>query len=195
MLRVERLTAGAAGAALTFDVPHGKCVGLLGRDAVTLLHLAECVCGIRVPATGRVLIDDLDVLRDHERTRVRIAVTLARAAHSLTSLGEHATTMAATRRPRMKAADAIARLGLRAEMRLNTPAAKSAAALVGALIPDASLVILHDPFQELSDDTRAKAIEWIRSLAASETSFLMMGTEERDVRAVSHSVIEIGAGR
>jgi ABC-type thiamine transport system ATPase subunit len=95
----------------------------------------------------------------------------------------------------MTVADGIARLGLNARLRLNTPSAKSAAALIAAILPDAAIVVLHDPFRDLSDDIRAKSIEWIRSLAESGTSVLITGTSERDVRSVSHSVIEIGAGR
>jgi ABC-type sugar transport system ATPase subunit len=194
MLRVEGLTI-AGSQALTFDVPNGRCVGLLGKDAAALRHVAECIGGIRLPAAGRVLIDDLDIQRDQDRARRRIAVGIARAAHALTSLGEHARTIAGTRPVRVTAAAGIARLGLDPDLRLTTPAARAAAALTAALLPDATVVVLHDPFRNLETDVRVKAIDWIRSLAESGASLFVTGTEERDVRGVSHSVIEFGAGR
>lgn len=181
--------------ALTFDVADGRSVGLLDRDLAALLHVAECVCGLRKPRTGRVLVDDVDLARSDE-ARASVAVNLSRAAHSLTSLGEHVGVVAAMRgKLRMPLADGIARLGLDASRQLNTPAAKSAAALLCALLPDARAVVLHDPFRDLDHTTRDKAITWIRALADSGASLLITGAEERDVRAVSHSVIEAGAGR
>jgi len=195
LLRVEGLAAGAGVNPLSFDVPAGRCVGLLNRDISALLRVVECACGIRRPFAGRVLIDDLDVAAEHDRMRPRIAVGLARAAHHLTSLGEHAAAVSGSRRTRVSVKDGLARLGLDARTRLNTGAAKSAAALVAALMPDAPVVILHDPFRDLDEGTRVKGIDWIRSLSESNVSVLVTGAEERDVRAVSHSVIEIGAGR
>jgi len=195
MLRVEGLAPNAGDSALTFDIPNGRCVGLLGRDVRALRQIAECVCGIRVPAAGRILIDDLDIQRDQDHARRKIAVSFPGTAHRLTTLGEHAGVIARTRPSRITAAAAIARLGLDAKMQLATPATKAAAALVAALLPDAALVVLHDPFRNLENEVRVKAIDWIRSVSDSGTSLLVTGTEERDVRAVGHSVIETGAGR
>lgn len=195
MLRVEGLMPTAGGTALTFDIPNGRCVGLLGKDLGALRQIADCVCGIRVPVAGRILIDDLDIQRDQDRARLQIAVNFSRTAHRLTTLGEHARTIAGTRPSRATVAAAMSRLGLDAKMRLAAPSARAAAALIAALLPTAALIVLHDPFEDLENDVREKAIAWIRSLSDSGTALLFTGTEERDVRAVSHSVIELGAGR
>jgi ABC-type multidrug transport system ATPase subunit len=195
MLRVDGLAPFAGVNPLSFDVPAGRCAGLLSSDVHALLAIAECTCGIRIPFAGRVLIDDLDVARQRDRTQPQIAAGLARAAHHLTSLGEHAAAVSASRRTRMPVTEGLARLGLDARTRLNTGPAKSAAALLAALLPAAPVVILHDPFRNLDDATRAKSIDWIRALSESSVSVLVTGTEERDVRAVSHSVIEFGASR
>lgn len=201
MLRAEGLVARAGNTALTFDVEKGRCVGLLGSDLDALCRISECVSGIRVPAAGHVRITaldsnaQLDVHRDADRVRRQIAVRLPETAHRLTTLGEHLAAVAGARPARVTAASAMARLGLDPKMPLATSSARSAAALAAALLPDAPLVILHDPFQSLDAGVRAKGIDWIRSLASSGTSVLVTGTEERDVRAVSHAVIEIGAGR
>lgn len=196
MLRVEGLPTHIGGASLTFDVAESQCAGLLGRDLAVLLTLAENITGLRAPVTGRVLLDDIDTHRDRERARARIAVGLSRAAHPLTTLVEHAATVSATRAAlRISVPAAIARLGLNAGTRLSTPAAKSAAALLAALLPDVGLVVLHDPFRGLDAGTRTNAIDWIRSLGSSRTSVVITGAEERDVRAVSHFVIDVGAGR
>jgi len=193
-LRVEGLPVGGTSA-LTFDVKDGQCAGLLGRDLAALRDVTDAIGGLRVPGAGRILIDDRDILADRDRTLRETAVAIARAAHPSTTLGEHAGTIASARKTRMTAADGIARLGLLPRMRLNTPAARAAASLIGALIADARVIVLHDPFRDLASDTREKAIAWIRSLAGSDVAVVITGSEERDVRAVSHLVIDVGAGR
>jgi len=195
VLRVEGLSAEAAEKPLTFDVAAGCCVGLLGRDLDALSRIARALSGLRQPSAGRVLIDTVDVHRD-EQSRSLISVCLPRAAHHATTIGEHLSTIASARgHARLSVADAIARLGVDPRARLNSAAARSAAALLAALITETSVAVLHDPFAGLTDTVRRNAIEWIRSLSDSRTSFVMTGTEERDVRSVSRLVIEIGARR
>lgn len=186
MLRVEGLPVSAGGPALTFDVPDGRCVGLLGRDATLLLHLAETLAGLRVPRAGRVLVDE----------RRHMSICLPRAVDPRTTLGEHVGTIAGARGLARKHVDeGIARLGLVRHLPLTTPAARAAAALLGALVAGTRVVVLHDPFADLDAAVRAKAIDWIRALAGSRTSIVITGADERDVRAVSHSVIDVEAGR
>ncbi len=196
MLRVEGLTGRPSGPTLTFDVPDGRCIGLLGRDEPVLRSVAELISGLRAPSHGHVFIDGLDTVRDASRTHALVTCTISRAAHRLTSVIEHVSAVAGGRgRLRTSVTDGIARLGLDAKMRLSSPAARSAASLVAALVPDASVIVLHDPFKDLDDDTRAKAIAWIRALGESRAAIVVTGTEERDVRAVSHTVIDLEAGR
>jgi ABC-type multidrug transport system ATPase subunit len=191
MLRVEGVAASGT-APLTFDVSPGRSVGVLGRDLEGLLRFAECASGMRLPSSGRVLIDELDIHREPNRARRLMAVNLSRASHPLATLGEHLQPVAAARPLRGTVADGLARLGLGSQMRLNTKHAQSAAALAAALLTNAQVVVLHDPLRDLDDATRTRAIDWIRSLA-SAASILIIGDTERDVRAVSHSVLEPGA--
>jgi len=195
MLRVEGLTIGAGDPPLSFEIANGQTIGLLGSDANQLLRIVEAVGGLRVPLAGNIRIDDLDVVRDSARARPIVSICLPRATHRETSLREHAGVVAASRSSRISAGDGIKRLGLNPKMRLTTPAAKSAAALLAALLPNVPVVLLHEPFRNLDAGTRATAIAWIRELGASGASVLVASTEEGDVRAVSHSVIGAGATR
>lgn len=188
MLRVDGLVAAIGQAPLSFDIPAGTCVGLLGSDLERLRTVAEAIGGIRPPAAGRVNIGSAEV-----------SISLPRAAHHLTTLNEHVATIASSInnkwRLRLPVAEAIARLGVDARSRLTTPERRAAAALIAALLPETDLAVLHDPFNGMSDEVRRNAIAWIRSLSGSATAIVITGTEERDVRAVSHTVIDLGAGR
>lgn len=196
MLRVEDLRVGSANAALTFEVPGGRCVGVLGRDAVYLHQLSECLTGLRAPAGGRALVDEFDTIRDRDQARTRLSVCVPRAVDRVTTIGEHVGTIAAARRSlRASVAESLSRLGLDPRQRLTTGAARSAAALIGALIAETSAIVLHEPFTALDESTREKAIVWIRALADAPVSIVILSAAERDVRSVSHHVIDAGAGR
>jgi ABC-type multidrug transport system ATPase subunit len=194
MLRVEGLVTAGLASPLTFDVPNGRILGLLSADRDVLLRIAECVVGIRSPTSGRATIGDADTRS--ESARSSIAINLPRASHALTTLGEHLETIGRARRVlRVRPKDAAARLGLSYRLRLNNPSAKAAAALLAALLPESSLIVLHDPFCDVEEQVRTGAVEWIRSLAATPVSMLVTGTAERDVRAISHTVSDVGAVR
>lgn len=196
MLRVEALRAGAAAPALTFDVPHGKCIGVFGHDAAALQQISECLSGARVPVSGRVLVDDVDTSRNWNAARTRVSVYVPSATDRVTTAGEHVATIAAARGAlRASVVDSMRRLGVNPHQPLTTGAAKAAAALVGALIADTSAIVLYEPFTALDASTRDKAILWIRELAESPVSIVMLSAIERDVRSVSHAVIDVGAGR
>ncbi len=195
MLRVEGLTVAASGPALSFDAPAGQCTGLLGSDAAVLLRFSEAICGIRAPIAGRVLVGGADILSDN-RARSQLSVCLARATNRFTNIREHVAAVVAARGSlRLPAADGMSRLGVDPRARLDTSAARSAAALLAALIPAANVAVLHEPFAGMDTNVRQNAIDWIRSLSGTPAAIVIIGGEERDVRAVSHSVVSVGAGR
>jgi ABC-type multidrug transport system ATPase subunit len=192
MLRVEGVPAIAGGPGFSFAVPAGASLGLLGVNAAVLQRFSETLAGLRMPLAGRVLINDLDSVRDCAGVRARVSMCMPRAAHARVTLLEHLRLIAAVRvKLRLPVADVLARLALDPHTRLTDPGARGAAALAGALLPDSSLVILHDPFAGLSEPTRRAAIEWIRSLAATSTAVITTGTDEGSVRAISQSVIPL----
>lgn len=195
MVRVEGVPLVAGSPLLQFEIGDGRCAGLLGSDERILEQFAETMAGLRAPIAGRILIDDIDLGRDARKSS-HVSVFLPRAAHRLTTLGEHLSAVASARGSlRFAVPMAIERLGLSSRTRLSTPSARSAAALAAALIPDSRLVVLNNPFGMLDSVTRQRAIDWIRAMSETRASVVVTGTAEDDVRAVSHQVIEAGAGR
>lgn len=195
MLRVEGVPI--ADQTLTFDASPGRCLGILYADRTRLETTAETLAGLRPPSAGRVTIDDLDTIRDAVRVRARVTIALPRVAAHTTSLTEHLSVVAAVRGPvRLTVAAACARLGVPGDLRLSTPRARAVAALIAALLPEkVGLVVLHEPFLDFDDATRTKAIDWIRALDSTSTAVVITSTRERDVRAVSHTVLELGGGK
>jgi ABC-type multidrug transport system ATPase subunit len=195
VVRVDGVPLVGGGPALQFEIGDGRCAGLLGSDERTLAHFAHTMAGMRGPIAGRILIDDVDVWRESAQ-RSQTSVFLPCAAHRLLTLGEHLDTVARIRGSlRFTVAAAIERVGLSSNTRLDTPTARSAAALAAALIPDSRLVVLHQPFAGLDGSMRQRAVDWIRAMSNTRASIIVTGTAEGDVRAISHHVIEAGAAR
>ena len=196
MLRAEDLTVAAGRPLVSFDVTAGRCLGLLGPSAPDISRLLLTAAGLCRPVTGTVHIDGLDTVTQPADARRGVAINRRSAMDQRLRLAEYLRTVARVRRDVRTSADAaIERLGLNGTRRLNTAQARAEAALAAALLPAVGLIVLDEPFADLSEDTRTRAIDWIRALAVDPVAIVIGGREERDLRAVSHLVITLESPR
>jgi ABC-type multidrug transport system ATPase subunit len=199
-LRVEGLLAAGGSAPLTFEVSRGRCLGLLGASALGTSRLLQTVAALEKPATGRVTIADIDVRLDPDAARRHVAIMRRSCIDSGLRLHEYLSAVSHARKAsgfsaRASVSTVIERLALNRARSLSSPAARSEAALAAALLPAVGLVLLDEPFRDLSDETRARAIEWIRALAQETVAVVIAGPTERDLRAVSHTVVSVEASK
>ena len=193
MLRVEGLPC--PGGTLTFEVAPGQCLGLWSHGADDLAPVSQMIAALRSAAPGRVAIDRWDSERDAAQFRAAVSVYLPKAADRRSTALEHVHAIARVRGSRDSAAAALRRLHISPDAPMASAAVRSGAALAAVLVSGAPVLVLHEPFTELSHDTRGSAIEWILALARTTTSIVVSGREERDLRAVSTLVIKVGATR
>lgn len=199
MLRVEAVPPFVGAPPLTFEVGPGRCTGLLGRSA-DVSHLLMAACALARPSGGRVMVEDLDTRTHAARARQRLAASLSDGCDRRLTVREYLTAVAearaATGTPaRCTVETLIDRLGLAGHHRLTGAATVAATALAAALLPTVSVLVLIDPFSQLDPDVRIRGIESVKELAKHSTAVLIGSAEERDVRAVSHAVIAVGASR
>ncbi len=193
MLRVEGVPVAAGRGPLSFDVPAGRCIGIQGRSPAEISRFLLAAAGLARPVGGRVLIDGRDPSQDPAATRRHVAITRRGSIDARLRLSEYLTTVAGARRAtgtiaRVPVTALLERLALNGARALSTTEARAEAALGAALLPSVGLVILDEPFANVSADTRARAIEWIRALADEPVAVLIGGLEERDLRTVGHTV-------
>lgn len=199
MLRADQLSVAGSGAPLSFEVAPGRCFGLLGRSADHTSRVLLAVAALMRPSAGAVTIGGLDTVRNTEAARRRVAMTRTPCLDARLRLREYLTTVAHARRlggtaSRGSVDLVMERLALDGALRLASPLARASAALAAALMPAVGLVVLDEPFRHVSADTRARAIEWIRSLSTGSVAVVIGGREEGDLRAVSHTVISLSSG-
>ena len=94
MLRVEALVTRAGRAPLSFDVARGRCVGLLGTNAEDVSRVLLAAATLSRPVSGRVMIDDIDTVREPDSVRRRVAVTRPRCVNDRLRLREYLDTVA-----------------------------------------------------------------------------------------------------
>jgi ABC-type multidrug transport system ATPase subunit len=200
MLLVDQVSVVRGGTPRSFEVAAGHCLGLLGPSPDHTSRWMLTSAGLMRPLTGSVRIGDSETTRDREVARRRMAITRPQSVDTRLRMQEYLHTVAQARRAsgtlaRAPVAAVIDRLGLDGACRLTSPAARAEASLAAALLPAVGLVILDEPFAQIRPETRRLAIEWIRALATDAVAVLIGGREERDLRAVSHTVISTEPAR
>lgn len=194
MLIVDQVAVVRGAAPVSFDVAAGRCLGLLGPSPDHTSRWLLTAAGVMRPLTGSVRIGGTETTRDHDTARRRMALTRPQSVDAHLRLHEYLHTVAQARlasgtHARAPVATVIDRLGLDGACRLTSPTARAEASLAAALLPAVGLVILDEPFAQVRAETRRLAIDWIRALATDAVAVLIGGREERDLRAVSHTVL------
>lgn len=194
MLRAEQLAMSGGRAPISFAVERGRCLGLLGPTPQHTSHLLLACAALARPVSGRVLINDTDTAANPEAARRQVAVARTQCVDERLHLREYLRAVARGRRAagttlRLSVTEMLARLDLDGARALSSPEAQAEAAIAAALLPAVGLVVLDEPFAHLRSETRVRAIEWIRALAADSAAVVIGGREERDLRAVSHTVV------
>jgi putative ABC transport system ATP-binding protein len=194
---------------VTFDVPAGRRIAVVGRSGSgksTLLHLAA---GIDVPTSGRVLVGgrDLGQLSDAERTRLRrhdiglvfqffhLLPHLSLRDNVLLPAWIAGTGRAADER----ALHLLDRVGL--ADRAGDPAQQLSGgemqrvALCRALLPMPGLLLADEPTGNLDDRTGEQVMEMLLELTRDEGASLVFVTHSREFAEMADEVREIHSGR
>jgi heme exporter protein A len=151
---LARLFAGSpALAGVSLRIRAGGCVALLGPNGAGKTTLLRLLAGAIRPSYGRAEVDGLDVVRDADLVRERVAyLPHASALYDDLTARENlsfAATMLATPDPATRVARALADVGLsgRADDRVGTFSAgmRRRLALGRILLGQASLILLDEP--------------------------------------------------
>jgi len=210
--KIYRDAAGGERYALrnvSFEIPLGKRIAMIGRSGSgksTLLHLAA---GIDVPSQGEVLLagQSLGKLSDHERTLLRREGVglIFQFFHLLPHLSVHDNIAlpnmirgANRAQTEQRVRFLLERVGL--ADRAKDPVQKLSGgemqrvAICRALLPKPRLLLADEPTGNLDDATSEQVLNLLMELTAEEKTSLLLVTHSREMAARADEIWEIHNG-
>lgn len=206
MLRVEglRVTQGAFTLTATFEVAQGTRVAVIGPSGAGKSTLLGAVGGY-VPASGRILVDDVDV-SDAAPDQRGMAMLFQDG-----NLFPHLTleqnvglglrpAMRLTGTERARAQDALGRVGLDAFADRKpgdvSGGQQSRAALARVLVQDRPLLLLDEPFAALGPALRGEMLDLTSTVARDVGATVLMITHApEDAKRAADQVLFVDDGR
>jgi oligopeptide/dipeptide ABC transporter ATP-binding protein len=213
---LRRETRVAAVSGVSFDLPAGATLALIGESGSGKSTTARLVLRLLPPDRGTVLFDGIDWLalpqRELNRRRREVGVVFQDPA---TSLNPRMTVeeivaepleihrMVRGRAKRERVAALLEAVGLSASSAAKTPGEFSGGqrqriAIARALATEPRLVVLDEPVSALDVSIRAQVVNLLRDLqrtTPSRPAYLFIGHDLGLVRAVADSVAVMYLGR
>ena len=217
MVAVDRLSKTYASAAgevhalrdVTFDIPAGSLVALVGRSGSGKTTLLNCIGGLDTPTSGRVTINGSEVTAMDERARTalrRDEIAFVFQTFGLIPMLSATENVGLPLRLRgVRPAEREARVAHLLELvGLENHVAQRPAELSGgqqqrvaiarALANSPRLLIADEPTGQLDADTGASIMALLQSVVRSEGTTAIISTHDPSVRALADSVLELADG-
>lgn len=194
---------------VSFQVPQGRTVAVIGRSGSgksTLLHIAA---GIDVPSSGVVCVHDRDLnaLSEGDRTRMRRddVGLIFQFFHLLSHLSvyDNVALPALISGDRMgdvksRGMDLLDRVGLadraRDTVQKLSGGEMQRVAICRALLRKPRLLLADEPTGNLDDENGQRVMDLLLSLAEDEGTTLLYVTHSREFAQLAHEVWEIHSG-
>jgi len=217
MIQVEHLTrtyntgAGEVYAVqdVSFEIPDGALVALVGRSGSGKTTLLNCVGGLDTPTSGRVVINgtDLSTLDEPARTRLRrdelaFVFQTFGLVPMLSAAENVGLPMRLLRVPNAQRRDRVAHLlelvGLsgHAEQRPGEMSGgqQQRVAIARALANSPALLIADEPTGQLDADTGASIMALLREVVREEGMTAIISTHDPSVRALADRALVLSDG-
>lgn len=209
MVRMQELLVGyqvrkhrnAVAGPMSFDLPAGSLISLIGPNGVGKSTLIRTLCGVQPPLEGTIEISGmhLDQMSSLERAKsIAVVLTEAPASRNLTAaefitLGRYPHTnwmgkMAETDRESIERAMRDTDTWSLANKRCIelSDGQMQRVAIARALAQDTPLILLDEPLTHLDLYHRAAVLKLLRELVDRTGKLILFSTHEIDL-AISHS--------
>jgi putative ABC transport system ATP-binding protein len=196
---------------VSFSVPQGAFVSIVGRSGSGKTTLLNLLGGLEKPTSGTVTVDDQDVssLGDHALIKYR-SKTIGFIFQSynlipnLSALENVMLSMEAAGVPKRERKERAVRLlnqvELRTDKQLRKPSRLSGGeqqrvAIARALANKPKLILADEPTGNLDDQTGTVIFELLRSLAKSEKTTIVVVTHDLDIAKQTDRVLSLKNGK
>jgi putative ABC transport system ATP-binding protein len=217
VIRVENLTrtyntgAGEVHAVrdVSFEIPDGALVALVGRSGSGKTTLLNCIGGLDSPTSGRVVINGTDLSRLDEPARTRLRrdelafvfqtfglVPMLSAAENVGLPMRLRRVPNAQRRDRVAGLLELVGLSAHAGQRPGEMSGgqQQRVAIARALANSPALLIADEPTGQLDADTGASIMALLREVVREEGMTAIISTHDPSVRALADRSLVLSDG-
>ncbi|MEF9973730.1 MAG: ABC transporter ATP-binding protein [Clostridia bacterium] len=185
---------------VTFDIPKGQTIGLVGNNGSGKSVLLKCLCGLLVPSSGTVLINGKQLHKDIGFAPEIGAVI--EAPGFLPQRSGYANLIALwglnKRVAKTAVSEAMERVGLdphnRKRVGKYSMGMKQRLGIAQALMENPSILLLDEPFNGLDKNGQRDMYALIRTLQSSGVTALLASHNMQDIEALCATVYEMDAG-
>lgn len=194
---------------VSFVVPRGKLVALVGRSGSGKTTLLNCIGGLDRPNQGTIIVDDIVVTKLHERKRTalrRDTVAFVFQTFGLVPMLSAAENVGLPMRLRnaktsvreKRVADLLDLVGLSRHVN-QRPAELSGGqqqrvAIARALANEPKLLIADEPTGQLDADTGAAIMGLLRQVIAAEGMTALISTHDQSLMEIADETIHLADG-
>jgi putative ABC transport system ATP-binding protein len=194
---------------VSFEIPRGSLVALVGRSGSGKTTLLNCIGGLDEPSSGRAIVDGIDVtaLNEHRRTLLRrneLAFVfqtfgLMPALSAAENVGLPLRLMGATAAHREeRVADLFELVGLTAHAGQRpgelSGGQQQRVAIARALANSPRLLIADEPTGQLDAETGASIMALLQTVVRAEGATAIISTHDATLHAMADSSIHLADG-
>jgi putative ABC transport system ATP-binding protein len=194
---------------VSFEIPDGALVALVGRSGSGKTTLLNCIGGLETPTSGRVVINGTDVtsLDENGRTALRrdelafvfqtfgLVPMLSASENIGLPLRLHRTPNAA-RRERVAHLLELVGLSAHAGQRPGelSGGQQQRVAIARALANSPTLLIADEPTGQLDADTGASIMALLQEIVKAEGMTAIISTHDPSVQAIADATVTLSDG-
>jgi putative ABC transport system ATP-binding protein len=194
---------------VSFTIPEGRLVALMGRSGSGKTTLLNCIGGLDVPTSGRVVVDGVDLGRLDESARTalrrdRIAFVfqtfgLLPMLSAAENVGLPLRLRRQDRREReRRVAELLDQVGLteHAGQRPDelSGGQQQRVAIARALAVGPALLIADEPTGQLDADSGAEIVALLRSLVTAGATTVLLSTHDPVVQSAADETLRLADG-
>jgi ABC-2 type transport system ATP-binding protein len=190
---------------VSFQVPAGKVMGLVGPNAAGKTTLIRTIVTLLRPRRGGITVAGIDVLRDPRRARAAIGYLPERATtygellawEYVDFFAELAGLRGAARRKKVREALELAELSSSAGQptQILSKGVRQRLALAAVTLHVPAVLVLDEPTDGLDPQSRERLLAQVRALADRGTTVLISSHVLAEIEQIADDVVILVQGR
>ena len=187
---------------INIDFTSGKIYGLIGRNGSGKSVLLKIVCGFYAPTTGKVLVDDIDIVQE-KRFLPNVRVLIEKPTFLPDISGIENLRLLAKIQNKIsedKINETLDRVNLSIEDRNKkyhkySLGMKQKLGIAQVLMEDPDIMILDEPFNGVEKETTEKIRKVLKEEKKKGKIIILASHIKEDIEELADAVYEIDAGK